>query len=181
MRELAIAFSNSPINNLAPSLRTPCGTAAADPRSCAMKSVRGGWGRGGGEGETSAVFSQRLCAFTPSSLLVCSSRPQRGDAPHASQVTSSPRAPQIAVLNTRRRIGGTAVVSFSFLFLFSLPPSFGPRVEEIAWIFGSNHRPSTPSVESSQLSTVAAFPSPENCAKKKPTKYRNTKIGDGKS
>lgn len=120
MRELAIAFSNSPDQQ---------------PRAVAEDSVRDGRrrpeelrdeerARGGGEGETSAVFSQRLCAFTPSSLLVCSSRPQRGDAPHASQVTSSPRAPQIAVLNTRRRIGGTAVVSFSFLFSFSLSPSF---------------------------------------------------------
>lgn len=99
-------------------------------------------------------FSWRLCSLISALCLfvLLSTRSTSVDVPHASQATSSPRVPQIAVLNTRRRIRGT---TFS-----SLPP-LGFGVEKIAWIFGSNH-------SSHQLSEVNYQPrcmcwAPFNC------------------
>lgn len=99
-------------------------------------------------------FLWRLCSLISALCLfvLLSTRSTSVDVPHASQATSSPRAPQIAVLNTRRRIRGT---TFS-----SLPP-LGFGVEKIAWIFGSNH-------SSHQLSEVNYQPrcmcwAPFNC------------------
>lgn len=99
-------------------------------------------------------LSWRLCSFISALCLfvLLSTRSTSVDMPHASQATSSPCVPQIAVLNTRRRIRGT---TFS-----SLPP-LGFGVEKIALIFGSNH-------SSHQLSEVNYQPrcmcwAPFNC------------------
>lgn len=135
--------------------------------------------RGGGRrGDVSSFLTTplRLHSFSVARLFVSSAAWGRASCESGDLVT--PRAANSCSQHSAPHRRDRRGLFFSF-FLFSLPPSFGPRVEEIAWIFRSNHRPSTPSVESSQLSTVAAFPSPENCAKK--TKYRYKKIGDGKS
>lgn len=107
--------------------------SSGEPEERTMKSVQDSGLKKTRKGETSAVCSRRLCAFTPPSLLVCSSRPQqRGDAPHASQVTSSPRRAANSCsqrLAPHRRDGRA--------FSFSSSPSL--RVEEIGWILRSNH------------------------------------------
>lgn len=122
----------------------------------------------GGRGDLSSFLTTplRLHSFFVARLFVSSAARGRASCESGDLVT--PRAAnscsQHSAPHRRDRRG---FFFFLFSFSLSLPPSFGPRVEEIAWIFRSNHRPSTPSVESSQLSTVAAFPSPRELCKKK--------------
>lgn len=116
--KLAIASSNSSINKLAPSPGTCYRMASREPEQREVEDLK-------------KKRSRVVSGFLPSPLFLrCSLRPQqRGDPPRASQVTSSPGAPQIAVLDTRR--------FFSFFFS-SFSPSLG--VEEIGRILRSNHR-----------------------------------------